>query len=453
MEHLIEFIVFWGVWLMVPFLIDGMSTLASLLVVLITRLRRPVSGSRRLDYFPLVTIIVPVYNSTATLEACLRSITAQTYPQNQMEVLLIDNGSTDSSFEVFNRLQAGQPYTINWHSIINQGKAWALNAGIHLAHGKYILNVDSDVVLAEDAIEQMVLAMEADSELVAATGGIEILLPAEGEPSFDRVLATCEFFEYVTAFHLGRDYQTFMNNLYTLSGAFTGFRREAISNTFMYNQETVTGDTDLTFDLYEFFVDKHIGCVSHALAYVHPSESIRALYSQRVRWQRGQIEVSARHERLMRRSMWRLRGFSPARVLLVDHTLAFPRMIWTFLLPVLVMFGYPPAMILMAFIVLYFFYTLIDILWFAVTLLGASPTTRETMRRNMGYIAAMPLYRLVIFWFRMSGFLHAIAEPGLWRVSDPGQLIQTGLSDLRSRLEGALADLRVVEKKPSKQDI
>jgi len=141
--------------------------------------------------------------------------------------------------------------------------------------------------------------------------------------------------------------------------------------------------------------------------------------------------------------MWLLRGFSPARTLLVDHTLAFPRIVWSFLLPVLALFGYPLSLIVMAFLVLYGFYMLIDLAWVAVAWLGVDRPARQRLLNFLWLIPVMPFYRMVVFWFRISGFLHAVAEPGTWRVQDPLVQIEQGLADLSFSIGDALDRLPV----------
>jgi cellulose synthase/poly-beta-1,6-N-acetylglucosamine synthase-like glycosyltransferase len=276
--------------------------------------------------------------------------------------------------------------------------------------------------------------MEADPELGAVTGAIEVLPPPADATALQHVLAECEFFEYIAAFQVGRTHQTVLQNLYTLSGAFSAFRREVLLGTFLYSQETVTEDTDLTFELYERFRDKRVGCVSTAIAYVHPIESVRMLYAQRVRWQRGQLEVSARHSKLMRRSIFQPFGFAPARTLLIDHTLAFPRLVWTLFLPILTMFGYSPALIVSATLMLYLFYVLVDLAWMGVAWLDVNQVARQRMQRTWWVLLVLPLYRMLIFWFRFSGFLYAVAEPGTWRVQDPVTQTREGIADIRSRI-------------------
>ena len=443
MDNIIGLIIFWCVWLLIPIVVDGLTTIYTLIGVSLVHLNRARARIPGLKHHPLVSIIIPVYNSEETLEACLRSIADQDYPLDRMEVHLINNGSSDRSQEIFVRLRQKMRLYMGWYSIFDQGKAWAMNAGIHMANGMYIFNIDSDVVLAQDAVRRVVEEMEHKPDLGAVTGAIQVLSPEKDETSLSRLLANCEFFEYLTAFHVGREHQTLMQNIYTLSGAFSVFRRELLLQTDLYRNLTVTEDTDLTFELHEHFGDWRIGCVSSAVAYVHPIESFSALYAQRVRWQRGQVEVSAQHEQLMQQPMWLLRGFSPARTLLIDHTLAFPRIVWTFLLPILVLFGYPLSLIVMAFLVLYGFYLLIDLAWVGVAWLGVNRPARSRLINFLWFLPIMPFYRMVIFWFRISGFLHAVAEPGAWRVKDPLVQLRHGLDELNLSAGHILARIPV----------
>jgi biofilm PGA synthesis N-glycosyltransferase PgaC len=430
MEYLIALVVFWGVWLLIPLVVDGITTLYTLISVSLVHLNRARRPTPQLQAYPLVSIIIPVYNSEVTLEACLHSIAAQDYPLDQMEIHLINNGSSDRSQQIFVRIRQKLKLHMGWYSIFDKGKAWAMNAGIHMSNGAYIFNIDSDVVLAPDAVRRVVEEMEHNLNLGAVTGAIQVLPPTEDSSRLVSLLGKCEFFEYLTAFHVGREHQTLMQNIYTLSGAFSVFRRELLMQTNLYRNLTVTEDTDLTFDLHERYGDWQIACVSSAIAYVHPIDSLGALYAQRVRWQQGQIEVSAQHEQLMRQPMWMLRSFSPARTLLIDHTLAFPRIVWTFLLPILAFFGYPLSLIMMAFLVLYGFYLLIDFTWVCVAWLDVNGPARKRLLNFLWLLPVMPFYRMVVFWFRISGFLHAIAEPGTWRVPDPLIQLKQGLADL-----------------------
>jgi len=417
------FLVFWGAWLLVPILVDGMAALVNLVGVwlAVARERRAGHGAPNSVWLPYVSIIVPVHNSEATLGPCLRSLLRQDYPPDRMEVIAVSNGTTDRSFDVFSAVQGrAWPGRLVWMQTGRSGKAWALNAGIHVATGQILINVDSDVVLHRSAVRRMVERFQSEP-LGAATGAVVVRVPSPGVSGWRRLLAACEYLEYLSAFVVGRRFQTLSDSLYTLAGAFSAFRREALLETFLYSKRTVSEDTDLTFALRERVGHRwKVACVPEAVAYVEPTPSLTALHAQRTRWQRGELEVSSLYPRLSQRAPWKVRGFAGARVLLVDHTLSFPRLAWTFLFPALGWFGgYPWSLILWAFAMLYLFYALVEVAWTAVCYLLGDGATRRRVQDCAWAALAMPLYRFAIFWFRMDGFLRALAEPPIWRVRAP----------------------------------
>ncbi|NSW50942.1 MAG: putative glycosyltransferase, exosortase G system-associated [Anaerolineae bacterium] len=418
------YILFWIIWLLVPILVDGITVIASLFGAVFNH--RSFHQQQSLDFHPKVSIVIPVRNGAKTLEACIRSIAAQSYPAELLEIMVIDNGSTDDSFQVFNRLTDIRN-RITWHSIIGRGKAWALNSGIYLSHSQYFINVDCDLILAPDAVENAIAHMESKPDIGAATGYLVVLPPAKEAASSQKILAELEFFEYVTVFGVGRAYQSQINALFTLSGAFSVFRREILLRTFLYNQDTVSEDTDLTLQLYTQAKEHKIVTIQNAVAYLHPTEDWAKLYSQRVRWQRGELEAAALHQNLVKHSFLRLKGLSLQRTLLIDHTLALPRLIWLVFLPILTHFGYTGSMILFSYLVMYLFYLAVEGIWIAAAWLYAAPAVRQRMLENWFLLPLMPLYRITIFLFRVSGFIYAINEPFSWAVPNPITQLKTAL--------------------------
>jgi glycosyltransferase involved in cell wall biosynthesis len=104
---------------------------------------------------PLVSVVVPNYNYARTLELCLRSIQEQTY--QRLELILVDDGSTDDSVAVAERLGVRVLHTAR-----NQGAGAARNLGVEHARGEILVFVDSDVALAPDAVEVAVSMLEED---------------------------------------------------------------------------------------------------------------------------------------------------------------------------------------------------------------------------------------------------------------------------------------------------
>jgi putative glycosyltransferase (exosortase G-associated) len=441
---LLAFFVFWGIWIVVPLLIDGLSALTLFVGVVWARLAGRLTPPPPVQEFhPRVSLIIPVLNGERTLSTCLASLRFQTYPHECLEVFVVDNGSTDGTFAVFQQAQAqsfgGQ---LHWISTPFRGKAWALNAGIHLTSGKYLINIDADVVLAADAISQMVAAFEADPNISAATGGVEVLPARPDDERLAHLIAECEFQEYLSAFWMGRQYQSLTQSLYTLAGAFSAFRRDVLLQTFLYDKLTVSEDTKLTLDIYKHVPGAQIVCVPQAIAYVTPTPSLAGLYAQRVRWQRGQLEVVALHAERINFNVLQLRGLALSRLMMIDHTLLFPRLIWTFLFPLMTAFGYPLSLVVSATLFMYVFYIGIN----AVTALSmymiAGEVERERLRAHGWIVALMPAYRFLIFIFRLAGSLIALAEPAEWRVADPVTETRRAGQKLLERARHAVQEYR-----------
>ncbi len=413
--------IYWGVWLILPVLVDGLTTLVQLVLVVLRRWQ-----ARRQRPLPTdvayrgISIVIPVYNGEATLGGCLESLRQQRYPQELLQVIVVDNGSTDRTRDVF-EAQRQKPFRgqMHWISIAGRGKAYALNAGFHLASYPYLCNIDADTVIHPDALYEMVRHFEANPRLGAATGAIEVLPadPNAGTQPF--LIAECEFQEYLVAFWLGRQGQTLNDSLFTLAGAFSFFRREVLLKTELYDKQTVSEDTDVTFDVRKRFGGERLACIPEAIVYVTPTPSWRALYAQRVRWQRGQIEVAAVHQDLLDTSLLRLRGLALGRTLLIDHTFLFPRLTWSFLFPALIALGYPLSLVVGAMLIIYLFYVLIAAVSTVAVYLIATDEIRRRLRANWWITLLMPAYRMLTFVYRLAGSIIALAEPAEWRVRDP----------------------------------
>ena len=78
-----------------------------------------------------------------------------------------------------------------------------------------------------------------------------------------------------------------------MAGAFSGFRKEVLVNTYLYNTDTVGEDTDMTFSN-QASSERKVSLCENAIFYVEPIQSVDELYIQRQRWQRGEVEVAKR---------------------------------------------------------------------------------------------------------------------------------------------------------------
>lgn len=112
-----------------------------------------------------VSIIVPVYNVERYVEKCIRSVLDQSY-QN-IEIIIVDDGSTDDSYNICNNLQKESPNKIKLFKKENGGLSSARNFGLLHAQGEYISFVDSDDIISQDFIEKLVLLLEETGSSVS----------------------------------------------------------------------------------------------------------------------------------------------------------------------------------------------------------------------------------------------------------------------------------------------
>lgn len=113
---------------------------------------------------PKVSIIVPVYNAEKYLKRCVNSLTGQTL--REIEILLVDDSSTDGSLEVCSQL-AREDSRIQVLHKINEGAGKARNAALEIATGEYLGFVDSDDYVEPDMFQTLYeKALEYDSDLV-----------------------------------------------------------------------------------------------------------------------------------------------------------------------------------------------------------------------------------------------------------------------------------------------
>ncbi|MGL6197842.1 MAG: bifunctional glycosyltransferase/CDP-glycerol:glycerophosphate glycerophosphotransferase [Lachnospiraceae bacterium] len=111
-------------------------------------------------YEYLVSIIVPVYNTEKQLAKCLESLASQTMDLINMEVLLINDGSTDGSLDICNEYVRSYP-GFKVFSQNNSGPSVARNLGFSVAQGKYIMFLDSDDTYEPETVEKVIDFFEA----------------------------------------------------------------------------------------------------------------------------------------------------------------------------------------------------------------------------------------------------------------------------------------------------
>jgi cellulose synthase/poly-beta-1,6-N-acetylglucosamine synthase-like glycosyltransferase len=115
----------------------------------------------------IATVAIPTYNAAKTISDCLRSIEAQDFPREQMQVVVGDNDSTDETVQI---IQATFPQ-VEVVCALERGSAYARNAAIAIAQGRYICSTDADCVAEPSWVSKLVDTFEKSPESVVCLGG------------------------------------------------------------------------------------------------------------------------------------------------------------------------------------------------------------------------------------------------------------------------------------------
>lgn len=235
---------------------------------------------------PRVSIIVPAYNEGKVIEAALTSMLELTYPN--YEVLFIDDGSTDDTFLIAERLAATSNGRLKVFRQPNQGKSQALNLGLRIAKNPLVLCVDADSTIRPGGLEQAVLHFN-DPKVAAVAGVVEVRL--QGKHRRSPWLSRLQRTEYLMSQRLTRTAIAWFRCIPIVPGPAGLFRREAVIKAGGYraSEDCFAEDAELTIRM---LANGHDIVTEPALVSV--TEAPGDLYSllrQRYRWSRGSIQA------------------------------------------------------------------------------------------------------------------------------------------------------------------
>ena len=255
---------------------------------------------------PPVTVVIAAYNEDAVLERSIAALAAQSVPPSA--ILIADDGSTDATGDLFAQRfgieapaigEASAPApglaALRWLRLPHGGKARALNAALAVVDTPLVLTVDADTRLAPDAVEAMVRAFAADPGLVAATG---VLIPVCGATGGNRLFEFFQRYEYVRNF-LSRRAWASEECLLLISGAFAGFRREAVLEVGGFDPQCLVEDYELIHRLRRHGVltgrDWRTRVLGEASAVTSAPGRLLDFLRQRRRWFGGFLQTQYRY--------------------------------------------------------------------------------------------------------------------------------------------------------------
>jgi len=286
----IPFLLFW--------LTDFLRYMVTDLVVAAFELRRRwhgrTAGSTAIPaQAPLVSVVMAGFNEADTMPLTLASLAEQSWPN--LEVIVIDDGSEDGTSDqvrAFLARHAGGCGPAPWCRLVTlrrrNGKAAALNLGLALARGEYIVYVDADTTFTSNAIFEIIRPMLEDPDCGAVGGNVVARNAAQN------LLTQLVALEYLFSISVGRRFRSLVNMLHIISGAFGAFRRDVIDSVGGHTP-TSGNDGDLTLKVRR--VAKRLVFAERALCETKTPATLHALVKQRRRWDRNLVKNKLRRHR------------------------------------------------------------------------------------------------------------------------------------------------------------
>lgn len=130
--------------------------------------------------YPFVSIVVPFFNESVYLEQCLNALLIQTYPSHCYELVLVDDGSVDSSPDICQKVlttRQGQQPHMRYVRIKHAGLSVGRNVGIGQSQGELIVYIDGDAIARADWLEKLVAGFAAPD--IGVVGGKVLVLNSE----------------------------------------------------------------------------------------------------------------------------------------------------------------------------------------------------------------------------------------------------------------------------------
>jgi cellulose synthase/poly-beta-1,6-N-acetylglucosamine synthase-like glycosyltransferase len=278
-------------------LLSGSRWFTLWLLAFLSRCRQRSGADVAERSWPFVSIFVPSYNESETIEAALQSLITLDYPA--YEVIVVNDGSTDDTLERARRFaRTHGACSVRVYDKPNGGKWSAHNLAFQRSSGELILCIDADSRLDPAALRTLAARME-DPRIGGIAGQMRVR-------NRDRLIGRLQGLEYLMANGAVRTAQGLFGTVLIVPGPIGMFRRSVMEEVWLrythaeracepgavagpFEGDTFAEDFDLSLAILS--LGERIVYEPRAISYTRAPESIPALLNQRYRWLRGAMQV------------------------------------------------------------------------------------------------------------------------------------------------------------------
>lgn len=189
---------------------------------------------------PLISILIPCFNEEKNARETISAALAQRYAN--LEVIAINDGSSDNTAQVLQQLAQEEPRLRVIHLAANQGKAVALKAGAAAARGDLLVCIDGDALLDRDTAAWLVAPLIHYPHVGAVTGNPRIRTRST-------LIGRIQVGEFSSIIGLIKRTQRIYGRVFTVSGVIAAFRRQALADVGYWSPDMITEDIDISWKL------------------------------------------------------------------------------------------------------------------------------------------------------------------------------------------------------------
>jgi N-acetylglucosaminyltransferase len=241
------------------------------------------------DYEPTVTIVVPLFNEGRSIYDTVLSLLEQDYPREKLQVIVVDDCSTDDSFEWASKAAGEYPGLVqvlkNPH---NMGKRKGINHAVRAATSEIIVSVDSDVIVDRQALRQLICRFSSPD--IAAVGGRVHVTNAN-----ENWLSRMQTIKYFFGQEMLKNLERSMHSVMCLSGCLTAYRRHVL-----LELEPILEDRNVFGVAIKYGEDRFLTrqivkagyrtlMTMDAYCYTKAPTTLTGYFNQQLRWKRSNI--------------------------------------------------------------------------------------------------------------------------------------------------------------------
>lgn len=235
------------------------------------------SGKIKLAKYPTVTIVVPCWNEERTVYKTVRSLLDLNYPKDKIKIFLIDDGSTDGTWNIIHKFAHYSNIKI-FHKE-NGGKYTALNLGLAHLETDFFGGLDADSFVDSESLIRIMSYFEKDPSIMAVAPSVIV-------PNSRNFIQDAQKAEYLMGVYT-KKMLGFLGAINVTPGPLTIFRKKVFDDLGPYRHGHNTEDMEIAFRMQKN--DYKIEHCNDAYVYTNTPTTVKKLYRQRLRWIYGFI--------------------------------------------------------------------------------------------------------------------------------------------------------------------